>query len=135
MEQIGIVKEVYGNTATVLVHRTSACGENCAHCKGGCTSTDMKAQAENCIGAGVGDMVKMESDTGKVIFAAVMLYFVPLLAGIVSAIIVASITPRMAPLLIISVNVFLGAILLVKSFDKKIAPTPKVTKIIRKKQA
>lgn len=135
MEQIGIVKEVYGNMATVLVHRTSACGENCAHCKGGCTSTDMKAQAENCVGAGVGDMVKMESDTGKVIFAAVMLYFVPLLAGILSAIIVASITPRMAPLLIVSVNVFLGVILLVKSFDKKIAPTPRLTKIIRKKQA
>ena len=95
----------------------------------------MKAQAENCIGADVGDMVKMESDTGKVIFAAVMLYFVPLLAGIVSAIIVASITPRMAPLLIVSVNVFLGVILLVKSFDKKIAPTPRLTKIIRKKQA
>lgn len=135
MEQIGIVKELRENMAIVSVHRTSACGENCAHCKGGCTSTDIIAKAENCIGAGVGDMVKLESDTGKVLFAAFMLYFVPLFAGIVSAIIVASITPRMAPLLIISVNVFLGVILLVKSFDKKIAPTPRLTKIIRKKQA
>lgn len=130
MEQIGTVKSVTGSMAEVKVHRISACGENCAHCKGGCTPSDIVAKAENRVSAKVGDTVKIESDTGKVILAAVLLYIVPLMAAIAAAVVMTAIGAKMGPLLIVTVNVFLGAILLVKSMDKKVAPTPVITRVI-----
>lgn len=133
MEQIGIVREVIGNTAIVSVNRVSACGENCAHCKGGCTPSGITAKAENRVGATIGDTVRVEADSGKVIFAAFMLYMVPILTAMIAAIITASMTSRLGPLLIVTVNVFLCTILAVKSMDKKIAPTSVVTKIIKRK--
>ncbi len=132
MEQIGTVKSVIGSMAEVKVHRVSACGENCAHCKGGCTPTDIVAKAENRVSANVGDTVKIESDTGKVILAAVLLYIVPLVAAIVAAVVMTAVGAKTGPLLIVTVNVFLGVILLVKSMDKKIAPTPVITGVIAK---
>ncbi len=130
MEQIGTVKSVIGNMAEVKVHRVSACGENCTHCKGGCMPTDMVAKAENRVSASVGDTVKMESDTGKVILAAFLLYIVPLLAAIVVSVVMSALGAKMGPLLIVTVNVFLGTILLIKGMDKKIAPTPVITSVI-----
>lgn len=134
MEQIGMVKRMEGRHAYVAVNRTSACGENCAHCKGGCTPTSVLAKAENAVGAAVGDTVKLESDTTRVILAAFILYMVPVLVAIVAAVITTSLTPRTGPLMIVTVNVFLGAFLVIKGFDKKIAPTPVITKIIKPKE-
>ena len=130
MEQIGTVKSVMGSMAEVKVHRVSACGENCAHCKGGCTPTDMVAKAENRVSAKVGDAVKIESDTGKVILAAFLLYMVPLLAAIIVSVVMSALGAKIGPLLIVTVNVFLGTILLIKGMDKKIAPTPVITRVI-----
>lgn len=132
MEQIGTVKSVIGNTAEVKVHRVSACGENCAHCKGGCTPTDIVAKAENRALAAVGDTVKIESDTGKVILAAFLVYMVPLLTAMIAAIVMSALNVKMGPLLIVTVNVFLGTILIIKSIDRKIAPTPVITRVIAK---
>lgn len=132
MEQIGIVKELRGNMAVVSVNRVSACGENCAQCKGGCTPSKAITKAENAAGAFVGDTVKVESDTGKVIFAAFMVYIVPLLCAIGAAVVVSCFTEKLGPLLIVTVNVFLGAILAVKAMDKIIAPKILVTKIIHR---
>ena len=133
MEQIGIVKELRGNTALVSVNRVSACGENCAQCKGGCTPSSAVTKAENAAGASVGDTVKVEADTKKVILAAFVLYIVPLLCAMIVAVIVSCFTTKLGPLLIVAVNAFLGAILLVKSMDKVIAPKTTVTKIINRK--
>ena len=133
MEQIGTVKRTDGQNAYVMVNRVSACGENCAHCKGGCTPTSVLAKAQNCVGADVGDTVKLESDTKKVIFAAFILYMVPVLVAILAAIVITSLTPRTGPLVIVTVNAFLATFLIIKGFDKKIAPTPVITKIINKK--
>ena len=133
MEQIGIVKELRGNTAIVSVNRVSACGENCAQCKGGCTPSSAVTKAENAAGASVGDTVKVEADTKKVILAAFVLYIVPLLCAMIVAVIVSCFTTKLGPLLIVTVNAFLGAILLVKSMDKVIAPKTTVTKIINRK--
>ena len=133
MEQIGIVKELRGKTAIVSVNRVSACGENCAQCQSGCTPSFAITKADNLAGASLGDTVKVEAPTGKVILAAFMVYIVPLLCAMISAIIVSCFTKRMGPILIITVNAFLAAILLVKSMDKIIAPNTTVTKIIKRK--
>ncbi len=132
MEQIGTVLKTDGQKATVLVMRTSACGENCAHCKGGCTPSKMTALAENHINAKTGDVVKIEADTKEVIKAEVILYFVPILCAIAGAV-VASGFFKDSIVILASAVCFFVPFFIIKRFDKKIAPTPKITKIIDEK--
>ena len=132
MEQIGTVLKTDGKKATVLVMRTSACGENCAHCKGGCTPTQMTAVAENLANAKTGDTVKIETDTKKVIKAEVILYFVPILCAIIGAV-VASGFFKDSAVILCSVVSFFVSFFIIRKFDKKLAPVPKITKIIDKK--
>ncbi len=79
MENIGIVKKVEDNEAVVEIQRTSACGESCASCKGGCIPTKKYVEAVNLPEAKVGQRVKIELQTKKVLNAAMIMYLLPLL--------------------------------------------------------
>ena len=80
MEQLVRVKEVFDNgTADVLLVRESACSGDCHKCSGcGAAKETMIVRAENLINACRGDLVKVESATGPVMKAAVVLYVIPL---------------------------------------------------------
>ena len=80
MEQIVRVKEIFPDgSATVLLVRESACSGDCHKCSGcGAAKETMIFTAKNAIGAGRGDLVKVESATGPVMKAATVLYVVPL---------------------------------------------------------
>ena len=80
MEQLVRVKEIHNNgTATVLLVRESACSGDCHKCSGcGAAKETMLFEAANPIGARRGDIVKVESATGPVMKAAVVLYVIPL---------------------------------------------------------
>lgn len=80
MTQIATVQRLLdGPKAEILVCRSSACGHDCASC-GGCgpdSMTQVLAQADNPIGARVGDTVLLESESGRVLGLAALLYLVP----------------------------------------------------------
>lgn len=80
MEQLVRVKEVYGDGTALVVHiRESACSGDCHKCSGcGAAKEAVIFSASNPIGAGRGDLVKVESATGPVLKAAVVLYVIPL---------------------------------------------------------
>ena len=80
MEQLVRVKEVFEDgTADVLLVRESACSGDCHKCSGcGAAKETMIVRAVNAIHAGRGDLVKVESATGPVMKAAVVLYVIPL---------------------------------------------------------
>ena len=80
MEQLVRVKETFDDgTATVLLVRESACSGDCHKCSGcGAAKETMIFTAKNTIGASRGDLVKVESETGPVMKAAVVLYVIPL---------------------------------------------------------
>lgn len=82
MENIGLVKSVKENIATVEVRRASACGENCASCKGGCAPTNHYITATNEVDASAGQYVKLEMENKHVLGAAFLVYIVPL-AGMI----------------------------------------------------
>lgn len=79
MRQTGIVEEVRGNTATVKIIRSSACGENCASC-GLCQNKEMLAEAKNTANAAAGDTVIIETADNRVMGAAFLAYILPLIA-------------------------------------------------------
>ena len=80
MEQIVRVREVYGDgTAQVLCIRESACSGDCHKCSGcGAARESILLTADNAIGAGVGDLVTVRSESAPVLKAAAVLYLMPL---------------------------------------------------------
>lgn len=81
MTQIATVRRLIGeDRAEILVRRQSACGHDCASC-GGCgpdAASRVTAVAENPVSARVGDTVRVESESGKVLGMACLLYLLPL---------------------------------------------------------
>ena len=67
--------------AEVAVKRQSACGHDCSKCGGGCSelmvSSTVAVMAANPVRAMPGDMVRVESSTGGILKAAVVVYLVP----------------------------------------------------------
>lgn len=130
MEQIGTVKRTEGEFALIAVRRASACGENCAHCKGTCQPTTMEAEAKNTVGALIGDMVKIETDTGAVVRAAMILYFIPCILAILGAAAASNYFHNTAAAAIAAAAAFFLSFAVVKRFDKKLAPVSEITKIL-----
>lgn len=80
MEQLVRVRQIHRDgTATVLCVRESACSGDCHKCSGcGAAKESILLRADNPIGARMGDLVKVESETGPVLKAAAVLYMLPL---------------------------------------------------------
>ena len=81
MTGTGTVVAVNGKNAVVEVVCKSACGHNCTEC-GACNAPIINTEAENPIGAVVGDKVEFCSSTSQILGAAFMLYIFPLIAVI-----------------------------------------------------
>jgi len=89
MEQIGDVYKVNDdNTAVVLITRTSACGENCASCPGGCKNTRSFFTVKNTIGAKAGDKVKIYMPDGLFLGLSFLAYILPVILTIAVCVIV-----------------------------------------------
>ena len=80
MEQLVRVKRVFDNGTAQVIHiRESACSGDCHKCSGcGAAKEAIVFEAANPIGAKVGDLVNVQSETGPVLRAAVVLYMLPL---------------------------------------------------------
>lgn len=81
MEQIVRVKSVTADGRAQVLHvRESACSGDCHKCSGcGAAKEAIILEADNPIGAAVGDFVKISSDSGPVLRAAAVLYMMPLI--------------------------------------------------------
>lgn len=80
MQQLVRVKQIHPDgTATVIHIRESACSGDCHKCSGcGAAKEAILLEAKNSIGAKPGDLVKIESETGPVLKAAMVMYMLPM---------------------------------------------------------
>ncbi len=80
MTQTGLVIAcVDSRTARVSVARQTACGQACQNC-GLCTTAPLlEVEADNPIGARVGDRVVLHADTRPVLLGAALVYLLPLI--------------------------------------------------------
>ncbi len=85
----GIVIKTKGNTATVKIKRSSACGHDCGECNL-CKNPDIEVEILNPIGAVVGDRVKIGTDTAKVLKSAFLLYMLPVIGALAIYIVLSS---------------------------------------------
>jgi len=118
MEEKGIVVEEKGSTVMIRTDRKSSC-DSCATkslCQG-IGESDMLIEAENLVGAHVGDHVVVTVGAASVLKAGVLLYLVPVLSFILGLVlgqtVVAAYFPRQNPDLVSGV---LGAVFLLAAF-------------------
>lgn len=80
MEQLAQIKQVCEDgMAVASVVRQSACSGDCHQCSGcGAVRETIEIRAVNTIGAKIGDMVIVSSDSRPVLAGAAMLYLLPL---------------------------------------------------------
>lgn len=78
MDQIGYVVDTKDEIAVVDVRRTSACGDNCNSCGGGCNIPAMRVEIKNTIQAKVGNFVEIEMETKSLMKSAFIAYIIPL---------------------------------------------------------
>ena len=80
MTQSGVVTKLLDNgRAEVSVERGTACGGSCDGCETCIYETTLRISAVNDLHARPGDRVILESGTGSVMGAAVLVYLVPIL--------------------------------------------------------
>ncbi|GIM29691.1 hypothetical protein CPJCM30710_23570 [Clostridium polyendosporum] len=132
-EQEGIVIEVIGHIAKVKISRHSEC-KNCGACPGGDQAIVLEAQ--NLIGAKLGQRVFIEIKTTNVLKAAFVVYIIPLIAIFLGAICGGWLARKNIQLVQVlqiagGIIAFVIAVLFIKFFDKstnnnkKIQPTIK----------
>lgn len=132
MKQIGTVVEVNEDKATVAVRRASACGENCAMCKGECAPTLHKAQVLNSAAAECGDLVRIETADTAVLKSAFLVYFLPLVILFLCYGVAFSVSKNGATATIAALLGLGAAFFLLRALDRKNAPLPEITKILKK---
>ena len=141
MEEIARVVSTDGDTAKVTLKRSSACGESCAQCKGGCAPGNTYVDVKNLIGARVGQEVVIEMKTGTFMSAVTITYVFPLIMLFIGIAMGASLNPPFGlELSKDSYGLILGFSLMIVSYaiasmiDKKYKKSGKVsfalTKII-----
>lgn len=133
MRETGIVTEIRGNTAKVKIVKRSACGENCASCKGGCVPTERILAVKNTIGAECGDKVLIEMSDSRVIGAAFFVYILPLFIFIAGYFVLFFMGMAESLAIVISLVVTALFFALLKIYDKKNADKfmPEATRKIR----
>lgn len=87
MKQIGTVIEIDGEIAKIECDRQSACDmcENASGCKEKCKK--VYATALNRANAKVGDIVEIETNTGKVLKSAIFVFLFPIIFAVIAYIV------------------------------------------------
>lgn len=131
MEQIGTVEQIFGDRAIVAVSRTSSCGANCAHCRGGCAPSEVHASVTNLVGAKIGDVVKIETNTADVLRASLVLYFVPCLLAIFGAVTAENLFHGTVASAACAGGAFFASFAAMKRFEQKMVPVSEITGIMK----
>lgn len=120
MEQIVRVSRLLPEgRAEVIRVRESACSGDCHKCSGcGAAKQSLVLTAENPIGARVGDMVVISSDTGPVLKAAAVLYLLPLALFLAGYLLGASLWQLGA---ITGVAALVLGVIAIKLYDKRLS--------------
>lgn len=124
MEQIVRVREVYDDgTAQVVCIRESACSGDCHKCSGcGAAKETILLMAENPLGADIGDLVRLRSETAPVLKAAAVLYMMPLVLFFTGYALAAALELSGA---LLGCAAFLLSIVLIVCYDRRMAKKDK----------
>jgi len=126
-----VTKLMPHNTAEVVVTRLTACGGNCGSCEGCVCDNEVRAVANNALGAKPGQRVVIESCSSKVYGAIIMVYIMPMvffLAGYIMASVLGA--SEGVCIAVSFIALVISAVILVLTQKKKKAITFNIVEII-----
>lgn len=100
MEENGIVIQIKNTTAVIRAQRSTSC-DSCAQkkaCHGDTTGTEALIEAENPVGAKVGDRVVFSVGAGSVVKAGLLLYLFPIISFIGGVVLGQTLAARVFPM-------------------------------------
>lgn len=139
MKEIGIVSDIQGKKAQVIIQRSAACGD-CGACQVGKNKLTMEANAVNFVGAQKGDQVEVEMSFVNVLKASLIIYGIPLIVfilGVVAGNYLPVQNQSDNPLIsfIIGLSLMALSFIVIKIFDRKgvfsVKYEPHITNIIK----
>jgi sigma-E factor negative regulatory protein RseC len=136
------VVEIRGNRAIVTTERLSACegchkateGEGCSVCTLMGGNRTVSAEAENPLGARVGDRVMIESRTGRMLWYAALVFLVPIVLAIVGYLLADLWLPNTVWRAILPISAFVGTFFGIFVYSKSVQRKRcdvKITEIVR----
>ncbi len=132
MIEVGIVTECKGNRAKVKVDKKEECAK-CGMCMFSKNASSIEFNANNDIGAKVGDKVELALNEGSKLIGALLVFLVPLLLIGLSAVITYLFIGKDIYLLAISLPLIVIWFIVLALIDKKIGKSktfsPKITRI------
>ncbi len=131
MKQIGVIIEVHEDKAVVQIKRATACGEKCGQCSG-CESTMNEVWAINVAGAKIGQTVIMELDDANVLFAAFVMYIVPVIMLFIGIFLGFTVFNNGLASVIAGLVLMISTFILIKKMDSKFSSFGKFKPIITK---
>ena len=115
-----VTKLMPHNTAEVAVTRLTACGGNCGSCEGCVYDSEVRAVAENPLGAKPGQRVVIESRSSGVYGAVIKVYIMPLVLFLAGYLIAMAFGASEGACIAVSfAALILSAVILVLSQKKK----------------
>ena len=134
MKEVGTVEKIDGEFLLVRVEKKSACGENCATCKGGCVPTDRIIRVKRTLDCQTGDKVVLDMSGKKVMGAAFLVYIIPLVVLIFGYFLGESLLGGEGTAILSGVVFMVVSIAIIAVFDKfsKDKYLAEVTEIINK---
>jgi len=139
--ETGVIKEIRGDKALVVVQR----GSQCSHCSshGACSTMnkkEMMVEVINDLHARTGDQVEISLPTGSFLKMSLMVYFVPVIALVVGAVVGGELAPSWGyedPTLVaasLGGAAMVAAFLLANRFDRGLASRseywPRITRLL-----
>ena len=126
----GMVVSTKNNRAVVRIFKASACSHDCKDCVG-CEGKSFETEVINDIGAGVGDVVRIEGSSKKVISLALLVYMLPVLLFILASLICEYYKIGGFKSFLLFLILALGWFVLIKITNKKIRISDKITEILK----
>lgn len=130
MTTVGRVVSVKDNLAEILITRKSACGENCANCAAACKQKTMVTKAKNSVCAKVGDTVEVFLETSVSLKLLTLLFILPVIIFTASYVFSFVFFKSASSSAVFSAIITACFFIILKKFDKRLAPLPEVTSIL-----
>ncbi len=129
MKELGVVTAVKGKKATVKVDKKDECSK-CGMCLFPKNASSIEFEADNLVGANVGDTVCFERQTDGKLLGILLVFLVPLLLIGISAVLCYFVIKKEIYMLIISLPAIVIWFFVLSFIDKKIKKTSKFRSVI-----
>lgn len=124
MREVGLVTKLNNSSATIKVDKKDECSK-CGMCLFPKNASSIEFEADNKLGAQVGDTVMFETETDGKLLGAILVFLVPLLIIGISAVLAYVVFQKEIMTLVFSLTFIIVWFIVLSFIDKRLKKTKK----------